>query len=464
MNCSHDSDDSTHDTGSLRMIRATFGYTLPQDLGLVVDLYELTMAQSYFHRGMNGWAVFDYFIREQPPTRRFFLFAGLESLLAALEDLRFSREALAYLRTLGLFQPDFLEYLERFRFQGDIYSVEEGEVVFAGEVILRVEAPLVEAQIVETLLLNTLNFQTLIASKAARVVLAAQGRGVVDFSPRRDHGVDAALKVARASYIAGCLGTSYVHAGKVFGIPVFGTMAHAYVMAFPSELDAFLTFAREYPQRPIFLVDTYDVVDGVRHAIEAARILEREHIRVFGIRIDSGDLVALSRKARTMLREAGLSHVRILLSGDLDEYRIRELLDRGAQVDSFGVGTRMGTSSDTPYVGGVYKLVEYEGRPRIKRSPGKQTWPGRKQVYRQEGRDVVALEDEAVEGRPLLRKVMERGRALSLPPLTAIREHARQRLEALPERLRQIDPLPEGASPLWEVTPSPGIQKLLHTG
>lgn len=440
------------------VMRPDFGYTFPDDLGLVVDLYELTMAQSYFHRGMNGWAVFDYFIRDLPPTRRFLVFAGLETLLAGLRDLRFSDEALAYLRSLGLFREDFLDYLRNFRFRGDVYSVREGQIVFGGEVLVRVEAPLIEGQIIETFLLNTLNFQTMIASKAARVVLAARGRGVVDFSPRRDHGVDAALKVARASYLAGCMGTSYVLAGRLFGIPVFGTMAHAYVMAFPSELKAFLAFAREYPARPIFLVDTYDVRQGVEHTIEAARILEKEGIRVFGIRIDSGDLVELSRLARSMLDEAGLREVKILLSGDLDEYRIAKLLEQGASVDSFGVGTRMGTSSDAPYLGGVYKLVEYEGAPRVKRSPGKQTLPGRKQVYRQDGKDVVGLVDEPVEGEPLLAPVMRQGEILDLPDLHTLREETLIRLSNLPEALKDLSPHDH---PLWEVVPSPGVQALL---
>lgn len=441
-------------------MKPDFGYTFPEDLGLVVDLYELTMAQSYFHQGMNGWAVFDYFIRDLPPTRRFLVFAGLKTLLAGLQDLRFSDEALAYLRSLSLFQEDFLEYLRNFRFRGDVYSVREGEIVFGGEVLVRVEAPLIEGQIIETFLLNTLNFQTMIASKAARVVLAARGRGVVDFSPRRDHGVDAALKVARASYLAGCMGTSYVLAGKLYGIPVFGTMAHAYVMAFPSELEAFLSFAREYPARPIFLVDTYDVRQGVEHTIEAARILEKEGIRVFGIRIDSGDLVELSRMAREMLNAAGLQDVRILLSGDLDEYRIHELLSQGAAVDSFGVGTRMGTSSDVPYLGGVYKLVEYEGQPRVKRSPGKQTLPGRKQVYRQDKRDVVGLVDEPVEGEPLLSLVMRRGEILDLPDLHRVREETLARLSGLPEPLKDLS---AHEPSLWEVVPSPGVQTLLES-
>lgn len=446
------------------MIRPlTFGHTLPDDLGLVVDLYELTMAQSYFHRGMNGWAAFDYFIREQPPTRRFFLFAGLETLVAALENLRFPKETRAYLRSLGIFRDDFLDYLKDFRFEGDLYSVREGEVVFAREPILRIEAPLIQAQIVETLLLNTLNFQTLIASKAARVILASQGRGVVDFSPRRDHGVDAALKVARASYLAGCMGTSYVHAGKVYGIPVFGTMAHSYVMAFPSEKEAFLAFAREYPQRPILLVDTYDVLQGVQHAIDVARILDREGIRLFGIRIDSGDLVTLSQQARSMLRQAGYSDVNIVLSGDLDEYRIAQILNQGAEADSFGVGTRLGTSSDMPYLGGVYKLTMYEGKPRVKHSVGKQTWPGRKQVYRQQGRDVVVLEGEHAQGEPLLHKIMEKGMIRMLPTLEESREYARQRLQDLPDTLRGLDPLPPHAPSSWDVVPSSGLQQLIES-
>ena len=444
------------------MNRSEIPWITPENLALFVDLYELTMAQSYHHRGYNPPVVFDYFVRHLPPERRFLIFAGLEQLIAYLQHLRFHPEALKYLGSLG-FRTSFLRYLEGFRFTGDLWSVPEGTVVFAGEVLVRVEAPLIQAQIVETALLNLLNFETLIASKAARVVLAAKGRGVVDFSPRRDHGLDAANKVARASFLVGAMGTSNVLAGKLWGIPVFGTMAHSYVMAFPDERTAFRAFCEDYPDRPVLLVDTYDVTQGIQHAIEVGKELQKRGKRLFGIRIDSGDLVYWSRKAREMLRNAGMGHVRILLSGDLNEYKIRDLLEAGAEVDSFGVGTEMGTSRDVPALGGVYKLVQVGDQPVVKRSAGKQTLPGRKQVYRFPDRDVVALEEENLsEGTPLLRPVLMKGQVVDpLPSLEALRDRTLAVLHRLPERLRRVEPV-EKEDERWPVHLSPGLRSLME--
>ena len=407
---------------------------------LFTDLYELTMAYSYFKRGLNTPAVFDHYVRPPVRYRRFLVFAGLDSALSYLENLRFSEEDLAYLDSLGLFDRHFLDYLKDFRFTGDVWAVEEGEIVFPGEPLFVVEAPRIEAQIVETALLNTLNFETLIASKAARVLLAA-GReaSVVDFSPRRDHGEDAALKVARASYLAGFDGTSNTEAGRRWGLPVVGTMAHSYVMSFPDELTAFRAFAEDHP-RPILLIDTYDTLKGLEHAILVAKELEAKGKRLVGVRIDSGDLPELTRKVRARLDEAGLSYVKIFISGDLDEYKIRDFKAAGGVAWGYGVGTRLGTSFDLPAFSGVYKLVWDADGPRMKKSPGKRTLPGRKQVWRQEAGDLVALREEVHPGRPLLRRVMERGKRLvPAPDLTALRQATREKLFALPEDLRVID-------------------------
>ncbi|HFB39105.1 MAG TPA: nicotinate phosphoribosyltransferase, partial [Oceanithermus sp.] len=381
-----------------------------------------------------------------------------ESALTYLENLRFSDEDLAYLESQGLFDRHFLDYLKDFRFSGEVWAMPEGEVVYPGEPLLTVEAPRIEAQIVETYLLNTINFETLIASKAARVLLAAGPEAsVVDFSPRRDHGEDAALKVARSAYLAGFDGTSNVQAGKRYGIPVVGTMAHSYVMSFPDELTAFRAFAEDHP-RPILLIDTYDTLQGLEHAIVVARELEARGRRLLGVRIDSGDLPELTRRVRARLDEAGLEEVKIFISGDLDEYKIRDFKAAGGEAWGYGVGTRLGTSYDLPALGGVYKLVCDAEGPRIKKSPGKRTLPGRKQVWRGPEGDLVALREEVHPGRPLLQRVMERGRRLLPPPdLAALRERTRSRLFALPEEQRVID-RPE--SPRYPVAVSEPLKRL----
>ncbi len=425
------------------------GWVTPENVGLLVDLYELTMADSYLRHGLNQQATFDLFVRELPPNRNFLVCAGLEPVLDYLEGLRFSPEALGYLESLKLFSREFLDYLEKFRFTGDVWAVPEGEVVLPPEPLLELRAPRVEAQIVETFLLNQMNFQTMIASKAARVVLAARGRAVVDFSPRRDHGADAALKAARSSYLAGCVGTSNVLAGQLYGIPVYGTMAHSYVMSFDDELSAFRAFAQDFPQNVVLLIDTYDPIQGAKNAVKVAKELAERGLKVKGVRIDSGDLATLSREVRRILDEAGLHDVKILLSGDLNEHKIEKLLQEGAAVDAFGVGTEMGTSYDAPALGGVYKLVEDERGYRVKLSAGKATLPGRKQIWRlydDEGtmvRDVLALADEPSpepEARPLLKPVMRGGERLSPPePLPRIRERCLRNLERLPEPLKRLE-------------------------
>lgn len=405
------------------------------------------MADSYLRHGLNERATFALFVRALPPNRSFLVSAGLDTVLGYLETLRFEADALRYLASLRLFSDAFLEYLRDFRFTGDVRAMPEGELYFPPEPLLEVTAPRIEAQLVETFLLNAVNFQVMVASKAARIVLAARGRGVVDFSPRRDHGADAALKAARAAYLAGCTGTSNVLAGMLYGIPVVGTMAHSYIMSFSDELAAFRAFAQDFPNNAVLLIDTYDTLQGARHAITVGRELAARGGRLRGVRIDSGDLVADSRAVRQVLDEAGFRDTQIFLSGDLNEYRIAELLGKGAAADAFGVGTELGTSADAPHVGGVYKLVEDEKGYRIKLSTGKATLPGRKQVWRgfdaegQPSGDLITLADEPgpPDGVPLLVEVMRGGRILQRESLATIRRRCTERLAALPEDQRHLD-------------------------
>jgi len=429
------------------MVKPKFGFMTEKNMCLLTDLYELTMADSYFRRGKNEETTFDLFVRSMPEHRNFLVCAGIEQILFYLENLRFTEQAIDYLKSLSIFSEGFLNFLKDFRFTGSVYAIPEGEIYFPREPVVRITAPRIEAQIVETFLLNTFNFQSAIASKAARVIIAAQGRGVVDFSARRDHGADAALKVARASFIAGCIGTSCTLAGMLYGIPVYGTMAHSYVMSFPTELDAFRAFVEDFPNNSILLIDTYDTIQGARHAVIVAKEMEQKGRRLKGVRLDSGDIVKLSKQVRQILDEAGLGYVKIFASGDLNEYKIKALLEQGAPIDFFGVGTEMGVSKDAPALGGVYKLSEDDRGPRIKLSSGKVTLPGKKQVYRvvENGRmkkDIITLETEKPEEKnvyPLLIKVMEKGKICSeLPDLKAIRDRFLERLNMLPDELKAI--------------------------
>ncbi len=428
-------------------------------VALLTDQYELTMVQAYWAEGFTERAVFSLFVRRLPESRNFLLAAGLDSVLDYLEGLRFSDEARAYLSSTGLFRPEFVGWLGSLRFSGDVRAVPEGTPVFAEEPLLEIEAPLPEAQLVETLVLNQMHLQTMLASKGARVKAAAGERTVIDFGLRRIHGVDAGLKAARAFHIAGLDGTSNVLAGKTFGIPVSGTMAHSYIQAHDDELDAFRAFTREFPET-VLLVDTYDTLEGIGKVIALARELGAE-FRVRAIRLDSGDLAALARSARAMLDAAGLQRVRIFASGGLDEWRVRDLVRAGTPVDGFGVGTNLGVSADAPSLDMVYKMTGYAGKGRIKLASGKRTLPGRKQVFRLDGpdgraaRDVVARADERCSGRPLLHTVMEGGRRLTAArePLERARERAREGMAALPERLLGLDP----AEPPYEVVISDGL-------
>ena len=412
---------------------------------LLTDLYELTMSASYFKHGFRGPATFDLFVRNLPPERRFLVACGLEQALDYLENLHFDDDAIDYLRSLELFDEDFLTYLGALRFTGDVAAIPEGEIAFEREPLVRVTAPLIEAQIVETFLLNCITYQTMVASKSARVSLACADRTFIDFSPRRDHGADAALKAARAAFVGGAIGTSNVLAGKSYGIPVSGTMAHSYIMAFEDEIAAFQAFARDFPNRAVLLIDTFDTEEGARRAAQVIKELEPEGIRVRGVRLDSGDLGPLTRSVRKILDESGLTDTQIILSGDLDEYRIKELLDEDTPADAFGVGTRLGTSADAPSLGSVYKLVADQNGVKIKLSTGKATLPGCKQVFRFERdglieHDLIALESEKHAGRPLLRRVMSEGKRLDTPePLIALQDRCRAALEALPHDLRSLE-------------------------
>lgn len=425
----------------------------PDTSPLFTDLYQLTMLQAYWREGMDEPAVFDLFVRRLR-NRNYLLACGLEQCLSFLEDLSFSEEDLAYLAEQETFEDAFLEWLADFEFTGDVYAVAEGTPVFPDEPIVEVVAPIGEAQLVETFLLNQITYQTNLASKAARVVEAAGGvasdRLVADFGMRRMHGTDAAMKAARAGYIAGVDATSNVAAGQRYGLPITGTMAHSYVEAHDAEMEAFRAFADQYPET-ILLVDTYDTHAGVQKVIDLAE--ERgEAFRVRGIRLDSGDLGALATDARQMLDDAGLSDVMIFVSGGLDEHTIAALLDDGAPIDGFGVGTRLGTIADQPGLDSAYKLCGYAGTPRMKLSTDKSNLPGRKQVVRQyEGgtavRDVIGTEGESLAGTPLLERVMADGERTdpgARRPLDAHREHAAARIAELPPALRVLEAPEEG--------------------
>jgi nicotinate phosphoribosyltransferase len=416
-----------------------------QDIGaLFTDLYEVTMAQAYVAEGMSGTAVFETLFRKLPRGRSYIMAAGLADVLDFLETFRFDEEDLRYLRGLALFSDEFLQRLSGVQFTGDVWAVPEGTVVFPNEPIVQVIAPIVEAQLVETFVLNQIHLQSVLASKAARVVEAARGRMVVDFGARRAHGTDAALKVARTSYLAGAAGTSNLLAARLYGIPAFGTMAHSFVQAFDKELDAFEAFARRYPGTTL-LVDTYDTLHGVDHVIELATRLG-DRFDVHAIRLDSGDLGALSKAARAKLDAAGLEWVGIFASSGLDEYRIAALLDADCPIDGFGVGTKLVVAEDAPALDMAYKLVEYDGVGRTKFSTGKVIYPGRKQVFRRldDGvftGDTLGKPSEKLAGEPLLVPVMKDGRRVleNEAGLEAARDRARRQIDALPPQLRSLE-------------------------
>jgi nicotinate phosphoribosyltransferase len=418
----------------------------PGASALLTDLYQLTMLQGYFDQGMEDTAVFEFFSRQLPPTRGFLMAAGLEQVLDFLEHVRFTPQELDWLAQTGRFSREFIDYLERLRFTGDVHAMPEGTIFFPPEPIIRVTAPLPQAQLVETRLINLLHFQTLIASKAARAVLVAHGKGVIDFGLRRAHGAEAGVLAARASYLAGFAGSATVLAGFLYGVPVYGTMAHSFVQAHDDETEAFEHFASAQPDNVVLLIDTYDTEAGAEKVVALAPRLRQKDIRIKGVRLDSGDLADLAHKVRRILDAGGLTETRIVASGNLDEEAVQTLVNSAAPIDDFAIGTRLDTSVDAPYLDCAYKLEEYAGKARRKRSTGKATWPGRKQVYRQlgpDGRmagDVVTLEDDPQQGEPLLQLVMHAGQRLypSLP-LSVVREHAAAELACLPEHIRQIE-------------------------
>jgi nicotinate phosphoribosyltransferase len=414
--------------------------------GLATDLYQLTMAAGYLANGKGGQATFELFVRRLPAQRSWLLAAGLEQAVEYLRQVRFNREEIDYLRSLPILaraDEGFFDYLGNFRFTGEVWAVPEGTPVFAGEPIMRVTAPLIEAQIAETYLLATINFQTLIATKAARMVEAAQGRSIVEFGARRCHGFGAAVLAARAAFIGGCIGTSNVEAGYQFGLPVFGTAAHSFTQAFDEEIEAFRAFFRIFGEQTTLLLDTYETIGAARLATEFGP-------RLRGVRLDSGDLNELSREVRAILDQAGMQATTIMASGDLNEYRISELINAGAPIDIFGVGTELSTSRDEPALGGVYKLVELledeEIVPKMKLSREKATYPRRKQVWRRSDAqglycgDLIGLADEDLAGRQLLEPVMRDGELLApLPDLAAIQAYAREQIARIPAAVRALD-------------------------
>ena len=440
-----------------------------ENMSLFTDFYELTMCASYFDNKNFEPATFDLFIRRLPENRSYFLFAGLEQCLQYLQNITFTKEHLNYLKTQG-FNPDFLEYLGGFKFKGEVWAMPEGSLAFPNEPLIRVTAPIIESQLVETFLLNTVNLQTMIATKASRVVHSAKGKPIIEFGLRREPGVDAGMKVARSSYIAGCQGTSNVLAGQVYGIPVFGTMAHSFIMSYPKEIDAFRAFTETFPDKSTLLIDTYDDFSGAEKAAVIAKELEARGCKLGGVRLDSGDLAKDSKKIRKFLDDQGLNYVKIFASGDLDEFTIEELLGKGACIDSFGVGTKMGTSADRPYLDVIYKLCETMNAdgtftPIMKLSKDKITLPGRKQVYRfsdAEGnfeKDTIALENEKVDAEPLLVKVMDKGKLTRpLPSLRQIRADAAASLSKFPDQYKALR-----CSPVYPVDLSRNLLNLVKT-
>lgn len=437
------------------------------NLALLLDLYELTMGESYFAYKSNTLATFDLLVRYLPENRSYLVACGLEDILNHVSNLKFNSDDLAYLKKQKLFSEKFLNYLKHFRFKGDIWAMPEGAIFFPQEPVLRITANIIEAQILESFFLNTINLQAMVASKASRIVSVAGESTVYDFALRRTHGAHAGIKVARSAYLAGFAGTSNVLAGKLYNIPIAGTMAHSYVMSFKKEIESFLAYVTIFPDKAILLVDTYDIKKGIENAVKVGLYLKAQKHKLLGIRLDSGDITGLSKLARKMLDRAGLSYVKIFASGNLDEFKIKALIKKGARVDSFGVGTSMGTSIDAPNLDVIYKLSEVTDDagnflPTMKISKDKVTYPGRKQVFRvrnKEGkfiRDILGLEKEDVLGEPLLKKVVAQGKYIYKTPfLDKIRAYAKDNLSRFPKALKEID-----TQYKYPVVISPKLKKL----
>ncbi len=432
-----------------------------QKFALLTDLYELTMAASYFEEGMAEEATFSLFIRKYPNDRGFFVAAGLQDVADYLTTLRFSGDDLEYLASTRLFKPAFLDYLRGLRFTGEVFALPEGRIFFKNEPVLEISGPIIEAQLVESFVVNAINLQSLIATKAARSTYAAGGRRLVDFSLRRTQGTDAALKVARASYLAGFVGSSNVLAGKLYHIPIFGTMAHSYVTSFPREIEAFRAFADIFPHNSVLLIDTYDTLGGARKAIQLAREMAARGEKLTGVRLDSGDMAALSKEVRRLFREAGFDDLQIFASSSFDEFKIAQVLEAGGEIDAFGVGTKMGVSADAPYFDIAYKLVSYAGRPLMKLSPGKVTLVDKKQVFRRyddQGKmqsDTIGLRHDPPGGAtPLLEQIMAGGQLLRpLPGLQESRQFFLEEFSRLPDPYKALRQPPE-----FPVEVSPALQ------
>ena len=417
------------------------------DLGLFTDLYELTMSQAFLRQGMSATATFSLFTRTYPPNRAYFVSAGLEDVLDYLSNLNFGERASDYLRATDIFSDDFLEYLSGVRFTGSVRAIPEGRLYFADEPAVEITAPLIEAQLAETFIINQVNLQSMLATKAARCVWAAKGRGIAAFASRRTQGTDAALKMARASYIAGFSSTSNVMAASLYGMPPAGTMAHSFISSFPSELAAFRAYAASFPDRTILLLDTYDTIAGTWNAVQVAKEMEAGGTRLMAVRLDSGDFDDLSRKVRKILNESGFDDVKILASGGLDEYELETLVNDGAPIDLFGVGTKAGVSADAPWSDMAYKLVCFDDRPVMKLSPDKVSLPGAKQVFRTKdangmfAKDIIALHDEELPGGlPLLEEVMRNGKRTGQPvTLEEVRKRFQEDFSSLDGRFKVLN-------------------------
>jgi nicotinate phosphoribosyltransferase len=437
--------ESMKNRGAKSCFLQNLAFQPPRPSALAVDLYQLTMLQGYFDQKMEESAVFEFFIRRLPKNRSFLIFCGLDPVLDYLETLRFSHQDLEKLKQCGLLKNEFIHSLKTFRFTGDVDAMPEGTAIFSGEPCLRVTAPLSQCQFIETMIINFLQYQILVATKAARMILTAKNKILIDFGLRRAHSAEAGYYAARASYIAGFAGTATLNAGLDQGIPVYGTMAHSFIQAHDSEINAFRQFARSHPGNIILLLDTYDYKKAAISVVKLAKELKEKNITIKGIRLDSGNLAQQAKTVRKILDQGGLKDVRIYVSGDLDEYALERLELQKAPIDGYGIGTRLATASDSPYLECAYKLQNYAGRPICKLSPGKSTLPGIKQVYRRYtktgslSKDEVALVGEPCDGNPLLQPVMRDGKRLHPPfPLAQIRTHTFEQLAKLPAKFLKL--------------------------